>query len=158
MLIPLSLVETKSLNWRGFQAWFGFTKFQPTIVLQQLQSHKHSSHWNVFTSTLLKQQHFCHYFRRFKEDINRELKTVMISFNQVTESGREVLDWWNTHSSLKEYLQNIGQRRAKVGGQKEWEATASQEWASPTLLGGLQTQSLWPKRPAKGKTNSHKWE
>lgn len=52
MLIPLSLVETKPLYWRGFQAWFGFTKFQPTIVLQQLQSHKQSSHWNVFTSTV----------------------------------------------------------------------------------------------------------
>jgi len=156
MLIPLSLAETKALNWRDFQAWFGFTKFQPTIVLQQLQSHKHSSHWNVFTSALLQQQHFCHYFRCFKEDTTRELKTVMIPFSQGTEPGSKVGDGWNMHLSLKEYLQNTGQRRAKVGGQKEWEATASREWASPTLPEGPQTQSQWPKRPAKEKRNSHR--
>lgn len=45
------------------------------------------------------------------------------------------------YTSLEKYLQNIGQQRAKVEGQKEWEATAIQEWASPTLPGGLQTRS-----------------
>lgn len=60
--------------------------------------------------------------------------------------------------SLTEYLQNTGQRRAEEGGQKEREASASQAWASPPLLGGLQTPSQWPKRPAKGKRNSHKRE
>lgn len=130
-----------------------FTKFQPIIVLQQLQSHQHSSPWNVFPSALLK-LHFLVIISVISKKTPPESSKLPWFPSAGSQNGAEEWELQEFPGILEEYLQNTGQQRAGVGGQRGWGASASQVWASPPLPGALQTQSQGPRTPGKGKINS----
>lgn len=88
MLIPLSLVETKLLNWRRFQGWFHqipALHCPPAITVTSTQLSL-----ECFSQHPVATAFFGHYFSYFTEGTTRELKTVLISLSWVTEWDRGV--------------------------------------------------------------------
>lgn len=116
MLIPLSLAETKSLNWRGFQAWFHqipALHCPPAITVTSTQISL-----ECFSQHPVETAFFGHYFSHFTEERAQNCPDFLQLGHRM---GQRSGNCRNSHESLRNTY------KTQESKEQEWEGREDEE-------------------------------